>query len=40
VFALDQAGEWLLDTDIGTVLAALLPGRATARLRDVGSWSR
>ncbi|WFE33855.1 SUKH-3 domain-containing protein [Micromonospora sp. WMMD975] len=38
VFALDQAGEWFLGTDIDAALTTLLLGRAPARVRDDGTW--
>ncbi|WP_328824156.1 SUKH-3 domain-containing protein [Verrucosispora sioxanthis] len=38
IFALDQAGEWFLGTDIDAALTTLLLGRAPARVRDDGGW--
>ncbi len=37
-FALDQAGEWFIASDIDAALTNLLLGRAAARIRDDGTW--
>lgn len=38
IFALDQAGEWFIGTDIDAALTNLLLGRAAARVGDDGTW--
>ncbi|MEU4676385.1 SUKH-3 domain-containing protein [Micromonospora sp. NPDC023737] len=38
VFALDQAGEWFLGSDVDAALTTLLLGRGAARVRDDGTW--
>ncbi|MFD0787688.1 SUKH-3 domain-containing protein, partial [Micromonospora azadirachtae] len=38
VFALDQAGEWFLGSDVDAALTTLLLGRDAPRVRDDGTW--